>query len=127
MTFFVKVPKKHTWLVCVPDLETFTEGRTFQKAVRMAEDAISLDLATRNEMGLEFPIPSTGTTLNEKLKILDVDGIFRKSKRFGIKVDLIKYEKKLQRLDARYRVLNDLRNLFSHLHLRTKNVYGTLK
>lgn len=56
-TFIVK--EKEDYLVYVPDLEIYTEGKDFVDAIEMARDAIGLKGIDFEDDGKELPEPST--------------------------------------------------------------------
>ncbi|MBO5237791.1 MAG: type II toxin-antitoxin system HicB family antitoxin [Lachnospiraceae bacterium] len=58
----------HPFLVCVPDLEIFTEGDSFANAIEMARDAIGLTGISMEDNGEELPIPSKQEAVLEKVK-----------------------------------------------------------
>lgn len=49
---------EHPFLVCVPDLDIYTEGDTFADAIEMARDAIGLAGISMEDNNQELPIPS---------------------------------------------------------------------
>lgn len=59
---------QHPFLVCVPDMEIFTEGDTFADAIEMARDAIGLAGISMEDHKEELPIPSDQSTAIEKVK-----------------------------------------------------------
>ncbi len=59
---------EHPFLVCVPDLEIFTEGDSFADAIEMARDAIGLAGISMEDNGEELPIPSKQEVALEKVK-----------------------------------------------------------
>lgn len=56
------------FLVCVPDLEIFTEGDSFADAIEMARDAIGLTGISMEDNGEELPTPSRQEEALEKVK-----------------------------------------------------------
>lgn len=48
----------HPFLVCVPDLDIFTEGETFADAIEMARDAIGLTGISMEDHQETLPAPS---------------------------------------------------------------------
>lgn len=50
--------EEHPFLVCVPDMEIFTEGDTFADAIEMARDAIGLTGISMEDDGEALPVPS---------------------------------------------------------------------
>lgn len=59
---------EHPFLVCVPDLEIFTEGDSFADAIEMARDAIGLTGISMEDNGEELPTPSRQEEALEKVK-----------------------------------------------------------
>ncbi|MGN0395746.1 MAG: type II toxin-antitoxin system HicB family antitoxin [Coprococcus sp.] len=59
---------EHPFLVCVPDLEIFTEGDSFADAIEMARDAIGLTGISMENNGEEIPVPSKQEVALEKAK-----------------------------------------------------------
>lgn len=49
---------EYPFLVCVPDMEIFTEGDTFADAIEMARDAIGLAGISMEDNKEEIPEPS---------------------------------------------------------------------
>ena len=58
----------HPFLVCVPDMEIFTEGDTFADAIEMARDAIGLAGISMEDNKEELPVPSDQEAAIEKVK-----------------------------------------------------------
>ena len=85
---------EHSFLVCVPDLEIFTEGDSFADAIEMARDAIGLAGISMEDNGEELPIPSKQEVAIEKVRqdteILD----FSKGILTYVDVDFSEYRKK---------------------------------
>lgn len=59
---------EHPFLVCVPDMEIFTEGDTFADAIEMARDAIGVAGISMEDNKEELPIPSDQLAAIEKVK-----------------------------------------------------------
>ena len=59
---------EHPFLVCVPDLEIFTEGDSFADAIEMARDAIGIAGISMEDNGEALPIPSKQEVALEKVK-----------------------------------------------------------
>ena len=53
---------EHPFLVCVPDMEIFTEGDTFADAIEMARDAIGLTGISMEDHKEQLPVPSDQNT-----------------------------------------------------------------
>lgn len=54
---------EHPFLVCVPDMEIFTEGDTFAEAIEMARDAIGLAGISMEDNKEDLPTPSDQTAV----------------------------------------------------------------
>ena len=69
-TFIVNTDdgSKRSFLVCVPDMEIFTEGDTFADAIEMARDAIGMTGISMEDNKEELPVPSDQKTAIEKVK-----------------------------------------------------------
>ena len=86
---------EHPFLVCVPDMEIFTEGDTFADAIEMARDAIELTGISMEDNGDGLPVPSNQTEAMEKVK-QDTEYIdFSKGILTYVDVDFSKYRKKV--------------------------------
>ncbi len=76
-TFILKTDDdtENPFLVCVPDMEIFTEGDTFADAIEMARDAIGLTGISMEDNHEELPVPSEQRTAIEKVRqyMEDVD------------------------------------------------------
>ena len=59
---------ENDYLVYVPDMDIYTEGKTMADAIEMARDAIGLKGIDFEDDGKEFPIPSTREEAIEKAK-----------------------------------------------------------
>ncbi|MCM1181927.1 MAG: type II toxin-antitoxin system HicB family antitoxin [Roseburia sp.] len=59
---------EHPFLVCVPDMEIFTEGDTFADAIEMARDAIGLAGISMEDNNEALPVPSNQVSAIEKVK-----------------------------------------------------------
>lgn len=86
---------EHSFLVCVPDMEIFTEGDTFADAIEMARDAIGLAGISMEDNKEELPVPSDQNTAIEKIKqeIEDID--FSKGVLTYVDVDFSEYRRKI--------------------------------
>ena len=58
----------HPFLVCVPDMEIFTERDTFADAIEMARDAIGLTGISMEDNKEELPAPSDQAVAIENVK-----------------------------------------------------------
>ncbi|MBQ8802137.1 MAG: type II toxin-antitoxin system HicB family antitoxin [Tyzzerella sp.] len=59
---------ENDYLVYVPDMDIYTEGKTMADAIEMARDAIGLKGIDFEDDGKEFPIPSTREAAIAKAK-----------------------------------------------------------
>ena len=59
---------KGDFLVYVPDMDIYTEGKSMADAIEMARDAIGLKGIDYEDDGKEFPVPSTAKAAVEKAK-----------------------------------------------------------
>lgn len=105
-TFILKVEdsSEHPFLVCVPDMDIFTEGDTFADAIEMARDAIGLSGISMEDQKEEIPIPSDQDTAIEKVQqdteIVD----FSKGILTYVDVDFSEYRKKVDTKTVRRNV-----------------------
>lgn len=95
---------EHSFLVCVPDMEIFTEGDTFADAIDMARDAIGLAGISMEDNNEELPVPSDQNTAIEKVQqdIEDID--FSKGVLTYVDVDFSEYRKKVDTKTVRRNV-----------------------
>ena len=95
---------EHSFLVCVPDLEIFTEGDSFADAIEMARDAIGLAGISMEDNGEELPIPSKQEVAIEKVRqdteILD----FSKGILTYVDIDFSEYRRKIDTKTVRRNV-----------------------
>lgn len=95
---------KHPFLVCVPDMEIFTEGNTFADAIEMARDAIGLAGISMEDNKEEIPVPSDQEDVIKKIKqdteIID----FSKGILTYVDVDFSEYRKKVDTKTVRRNV-----------------------
>lgn len=91
-------------MVCVPDLEIFTEGDSFADAIEMARDAIGLTGISMEDNGEELPVPSKQEAALEKVKqdteIVD----FSKGILTYVDVDFSEYRRKVDTKTVRRNV-----------------------
>ena len=66
---------KGSYLVYIPDLDTYTEGSDYLNAVRMAKDAVRTKLAALSENGSDLPKPSEHKQMMEKVRVEADDDI----------------------------------------------------
>ena len=95
---------EHPFLVCVPDMEIFTEGDTFADAIEMARDAIGVAGISMEDNKEELPTPSDQLAAIEKVKqdtrVIDFsDGILT-----YVDVDFLEYRKKVDTKTVRRNV-----------------------
>lgn len=95
---------KHPFLVCVPDMDIFTEGDTFADAIEMARDAIGLAGISMEDKKEALPTPSDQTAAVEKVKqnteVID----FSKGVLTYVDVDFSEYRKKVDTKTVRRNV-----------------------
>ena len=94
----------HPFLVCVPDMEIFTEGDTFGDAIEMARDAIGLAGISMEENKEELPMPSDQKAAIEKVKQVTDDIDFSKGILTYVDVDFSEYRKKVDTKTVRRNV-----------------------
>lgn len=85
---------EHPFLVCVPDMEIFTEGNTFADAIEMARDAIGLAGISMEDNKEELPIPSDQISAIEMVKQHTEDIDFSKGILTYVDVDFSEYRRK---------------------------------
>lgn len=95
---------EHSFLVCVPDMEIFTEGDTFADAIEMARDAIGLAGISMEDNKEELPIPSDQNTAIEKIKQDTEDIDFSQGILTYVDVDFSEYRKKVDTKTVRRNV-----------------------
>lgn len=95
---------EHPFLVCVPDMEIFTEGDTFADAIEMARDAIGLAGISMEDNKEELPIPSDQTIAIEKVKQYTEDIDFAKGVLTYVDVDFSEYRKRVDTKTVRRNV-----------------------
>lgn len=95
---------EHSFLVCVPDMEIFTEGDTFADAIEMARDAIGLTGISMEDNKEELPVPSDQNTAIEKVKHDTEDIDFSKGVLTYVDVDFSEYRKKVDTKTVRRNV-----------------------
>lgn len=95
---------EHPFLVCVPDMEIFTEGDTFADAIEMARDAIGLAGISMEDNKEEIPVPSVQEDAIKKIK-QDTEVIdFSKGILTYVDVDFSEYRKKVDTKTVRRNV-----------------------
>lgn len=95
---------EHSFLVCVPDMEIFTEGDTFADAIEMARDAIGLAGISMEDNKEELPVPSDQNAAFEKVKRDTEDIDFSKGVLTYVDVDFSEYRKKVDTKTVRRNV-----------------------
>ena len=95
---------EHPFLVCVPDMEIFTEGDTFADAIEMARDAIGLTGISMEDNKEELPAPSDQTTAIAKVKQDTEDIDFSQGVLTYVDVDFSEYRKKVDTKTVRRNV-----------------------
>ncbi|MCM1092044.1 MAG: type II toxin-antitoxin system HicB family antitoxin [Muribaculum sp.] len=95
---------EHSFLVCVPDMEIYTEGDTFADAIEMARDAIGLAGISMEDNNEELPVPSDQAAAIEKVK-KDTEVIdFSMGVLTYVDVDFSEYRKKVDTKTVRRNV-----------------------
>ncbi len=95
---------EHPFLVCVPDMEIFTEGDTFADAIEMARDAIGLAGISMEDNDEELPVPSDQVTAVQKIKQYTEDVDFSEGILTYVDVDFSAYRKKVDTKTVRRNV-----------------------
>ena len=105
-TFIVNTDdgSEHSFLVCVPDMDIFTEGNTFADAIEMARDAIGLAGISIEDNKEELPVPSDQKTAIEKVKQDTEDIDFTKGVLTFVDIDFSEYRKKVDTKTVRRNV-----------------------
>lgn len=95
---------EHPFLVCVPDMEIFTEGDSFANAIEMARDAIGLAGISMEDNKQDIPEPSEQSDALEKVQqdteIID----FSKGILTYVDVDFSEYRRKVDTRTVRRNV-----------------------
>ena len=95
---------EHPFLVCVPDMEIWTEGDTLADAIEMARDAIGATGISMEDNKEELPVPSEQKTAMEKMKQSAGDLDFSKGIMTYVDVDFSEYRKKIDTKTVRRNV-----------------------
>lgn len=95
---------EHPFLVCVPDMDIFTEGDSFADAIEMARDAIGLAGISMEDNKEEIPAPSKQAEVIEKVKQDTEDIDFSKGILTYVDVDFSVYRKKVDTKTVRRNV-----------------------
>ena len=95
---------EHPFLVCVPDMEIFTEGETFADAIEMARDAIGLTGISMEDNQEDLPNPSDREAAVEKVKQDTEDIDFSKGILTYVDVDFSEYRRKVDTKTVRRNV-----------------------
>ncbi len=105
-TFIVNTndESEHPFLVCVPDMDVLTEGRSFTDAIEMARDAIGLAGISMEDHKQEIPMPSEQTIAIAKVQ-QDAEYIdFSKGILTYVDVDFSEYRRKIDTKTVRRNV-----------------------
>lgn len=95
---------EHPFLVCVPDMEIYTEGDTFADAIEMARDAIGAAGISMEDNKEPLPIPSDQLAVIAKVK-QGTEGVdFSKGVLTYVDVDFSDYRKKVDTKTVRRNV-----------------------
>lgn len=92
--FDTKDNSEHPFLVCVPDMEIFTEGDSFADAIEMARDAIGAAGISIEDCGENMPVPSCAETAVKKAKQATDVIDFSKGILTYVDVDFSEYRRK---------------------------------
>ncbi|MDE5931310.1 MAG: type II toxin-antitoxin system HicB family antitoxin [Lachnospiraceae bacterium] len=95
---------EHPFLVCVPDMEIFTEGDSFADAIEMARDAIGVAGISMEDNKEELPIPSDQNAAIKKVKLYTEDIDFSQGVLTYVDVDFSEYRKKIDTKTVRRNV-----------------------
>ena len=95
---------EHPFLVCVPDMEIFTEGETLADAIEMARDAIGAAGISMEDHKEKLPVPSEQNTAIEKVKQFAEDIDFSNGILTYVDVDFSEYRKKIDTKTVRRNV-----------------------
>ena len=95
---------EHPFLVCVPDMEIWTEGDTLADAIEMARDAIGATGISMEDNKEELPVPSEQKTAMEKMKQSAGELDFSKGIMTYVDVDFSEYRKKIDTKTVRRNV-----------------------
>ncbi|MDE7422752.1 MAG: type II toxin-antitoxin system HicB family antitoxin [Lachnospiraceae bacterium] len=95
---------EHPFLVCVPDMEIFTEGDSLADAIEMARDAIGLAGISMEDNKEVLPVPSDQAVAIEKVKQDTKDIDFSKGLLTYVDVDFSEYRKKVDTKTVRRNV-----------------------
>lgn len=95
-TFIVSADdsSEHPYLVCVPDMEIFTEGDSLADAIEMARDAIGVTGISMEDNNEELPIPSKREEVAKKVKECTDIVDFSKGILTYVDVDFSEYRRK---------------------------------
>ncbi|MCI9632003.1 MAG: HicB family protein [Ruminococcus sp.] len=105
-TFILPVEdgSEHPFLVCVPDMEIFTEGDSFADAIEMARDAIGLTGISMEDHKEELPMPSKQEKAKEMVKQFTEEVDYSKGILTYVDVDFSEYRKKVDTKTVRRNV-----------------------
>jgi predicted RNase H-like HicB family nuclease len=95
---------EHPFLICVPDMEIFTEGDTFANAIQMARDAIGITGISMEDHKEVLPIPSDQIAAIAKVKQYREDVDFSNGILTYVDVDFTEYRKKVDTKTVRRNV-----------------------
>lgn len=105
-TFIVNTndSSEHPFLVCVPDLDIFTEGDDFADAIEMARDAIGVTGISMEDHGEGLPLPSEPSDAIKKLQVSATEVDFTKGILTYVDVDFSEYRRKVDTKTVRRNV-----------------------
>lgn len=105
-TFIVNMNdgSEHPFLVCVPDMDIYTEGDSFPDAIEMARDAIGLTGISMEDHEEALPVPSEQPEAIEKVKRDTHEIDFSRGILTYVDVDFSEYRKKVDTKTVRRNV-----------------------
>lgn len=105
-TFIVNTTdgSEYPFLVCVPDMEIYTEGNSFADAIQMARDAIGLTGISMEDNNQELTPPSEQASAIEKVQKDTEDIDFSKGILTYVDVDFSEYRRKIDTKTVRRNV-----------------------
>lgn len=95
---------EHPFLVCVPDMEIWTEGDNLADAIEMARDAIGVAGISMEDNQEELPFPSDQKAAREKMKQSADDLDFSNGIMTYVDVDFSEYRKRIDTKTVRRNV-----------------------
>lgn len=105
-TFILDVEdgSQYPFLVCVPDMDIYTQGASLADAIEMARDAIGAAGISMEDHGMELPIPSEQSAAIEKVQEDTEDVDFSKGILTYVDVDFSEYRRRVDTKTVRRNV-----------------------